>query len=94
MARRQSRVREVYEPLTVSPMVSGREDATAECRFMEGCEDYEDYEGYEGYERQVPGEGATDPYRNARTRVFAAVIQSGVVTSNQFSRVLRRSQVS
>src|SRR5215213_2484386 len=38
--------------------------------------------------------GTADPFRNARTRVFAAAIQSGVVTSNQINRALRRSQVS
>jgi hypothetical protein len=43
------------------------------------------------YDSELP---AIDPLRNARTRVFAAVIQSDAVTSNQISRALRRSQVS
>ena len=43
------------------------------------------------YASELP---ATDPLRNARTCVFAAVIQSDEVTSNQISRALRRSQVS
>jgi hypothetical protein len=34
------------------------------------------------------------PFRNVRTRAFAALIQSAAVTSNQINRVLRRSQVS
>ena len=86
---RQSRVPEVYEPLVVRTVRSSREEPAAGAG-----EDCEGCKGCEGYERQERGEPAPDSSRNARTRVFAAVIQSGVVTSNQISRVFRRSQVS
>ena len=66
----------------------GREKPAAASVVMEGCKGGN---GYEGTER---GEDATDPLRNPRTRDFAAVIQSGAVTSNQISRGLRRNQVS
>ena len=89
MATRQSRVPEVYEPHAVRPVGSGREEPAAGLGDDgEGCNECK------GYEWQVRSQGVADPLRNSRTRIFAAVTQSGDVTSNQTSRALRRSQVS
>ena len=59
MAIRQSRVREVYEPMAVRIVESGQDKPAAgaghhveDCESCEGYEDYECYEDYEGYVRQ------------------------------------------
>jgi hypothetical protein len=75
----------------VGKVESGPAKPAAGAVVMEGCKECKGCKGYEGQER---GEEAPDPLRNARTRVFATVIQPGAVTSNQISRALRRSQVS
>ena len=88
----QSRFREVYEPLAVRTAESGREEPAGAGDDGKGCKGCK---WCKRYERQEPGgEGATDSFRNARTRAFALLIQSGIVTSNQISRALQRSQVS
>ena len=75
----------------VGKVESGPANPAAGFVVMEGCKDCKGCERYEGQELEEDG---TDPLRNARTRVFATVIQPGAVTSNQISRGLRRSQVS
>lgn len=78
------------------------EQATAAGDHSEGCEGYGRQEGRERGARQqrdpvphyVSKLGVIDPFRNARTWAFAALIQPGDVTSSQISRGLRRSQVS
>lgn len=90
-ADRQPRVGEVYEPSWSARSNQTRRSPLPAIVVMERCKDCKGCKSYEGQER---GEDGTDPLRKARTRVFAAVIQPGAVTSNQISRGLRRSHVS